>query len=260
MTPLPSLMLAPNGARRSKADHPNLPVSITETVVATRAAVAAGADGLHLHVRDSEGHHTLDAGLYREALSLLAESCPGLPVQITTEAAGRYSPDQQIALVDELAPRRVSVALREILSVGEHRRAVATFLRWAGQGTTVQHILYAPSDLHDLIALLGTEDVARSQLLFVLGRYAPARDAIPDDLEGFLPILRTLPAMPDWAACAFGAGETRCLTAAHRAGGKLRVGFENNLVNASGATAPDNASRVADVVRALAQQVADLAA
>ena len=260
MTPLPSLMLAPNGARRGKIDHPRLPTSITETVAATQAAIAAGADGLHLHVRDSEGHHTLNAELYREALSLLAESCPGLPVQVTTEAAGLYSSNHQIALVDELAPRLVSVALREILSEGEHRRAHAAFLRWADQGIAVQHILYTPSDLDNLIELLGTEDVARSQLLFVLGRYAPARDAVPDDLDGFLPILRSLPAMPDWAACAFGAGETSCLVATHRAGGKLRVGFENNFVNASGEIAPDNASRVADVVRVLAGQVADLAA
>ena len=257
MTPLPSLMLAPNGARRSKADHPNLPLSITETVVATRAAVAVGADGLHLHVRDSEGRHTLDAGLYGEALSALAETCPGLPVQITTEAAGRYSPDQQIALVDDLAPNLVSVALREILSDGDRLRAHAAFLRWDERSIAVQHILYSPSDLDNLIALIGAKNAARSQLLFVLGRYAPSGEAVPTDLDGFLPTLRSLPSTPDWAICAFGAQETRCLVAAHRLGGKLRVGFENNFFDASGETAPDNASRVVDVVRALHLQAAE---
>ena len=55
---LPYMMLAPNGARRGRADHPNLPVSIGETVAATQAAVLAGADGLHLHVRDAAGEHS----------------------------------------------------------------------------------------------------------------------------------------------------------------------------------------------------------
>ena len=48
----------------------------------------------------------------------------------------------------------------------------------------------------------------------------------------------------DWAVCAFGQGETASLRAAHAAGGKLRVGFENSLVNEDGSIARDNAERV----------------
>ena len=51
---LPRIMVAPNGARLTKADHPTLPVTIEETVAAALAARAAGADGLHAHVRDAK--------------------------------------------------------------------------------------------------------------------------------------------------------------------------------------------------------------
>ena len=37
MTGLPSLMVAPNGARRSKSDHPALPVTLPEIVATARA-------------------------------------------------------------------------------------------------------------------------------------------------------------------------------------------------------------------------------
>ena len=64
MKPLPALMVAPNGATKTKADHPALPVTIPEIVACAEACARAGADGIHAHVRDAEGRHVLDAGLY----------------------------------------------------------------------------------------------------------------------------------------------------------------------------------------------------
>ena len=58
----PFLMVAPNGARRGKADHASLPLTLAETLATARACHAAGADALHLHVRDEAGAHSLDAG------------------------------------------------------------------------------------------------------------------------------------------------------------------------------------------------------
>ena len=95
---LPCVMVAPNGARRGKADHPALPVTIPEIVACAVDCQAAGADGIHAHVRDAEGAHVLDAGLYAELIAALAQATPGLAVQITTEAVGRYSAAAQRAL------------------------------------------------------------------------------------------------------------------------------------------------------------------
>jgi uncharacterized protein (DUF849 family) len=47
--------------------------------------------------------------------------------------------------------------------------------------------------------------------------------------------------------CAFGQNETTCLRAAYLAGGKVRIGFENSLLNADGSFAADNAERVAEI-------------
>ncbi|MEM1003879.1 MAG: 3-keto-5-aminohexanoate cleavage protein, partial [Pseudomonadota bacterium] len=69
-------MVAPNGARHGRADHPAIPVSIAETVAVAHACQGAGARGLHLHVRDADGRHSLDAGHYSEALSELARAVP----------------------------------------------------------------------------------------------------------------------------------------------------------------------------------------
>ncbi|MEM8959193.1 MAG: 3-keto-5-aminohexanoate cleavage protein [Pseudomonadota bacterium] len=257
---LPQLMVAPNGARLGRRDHPALPTTLPQILDTARSCFAAGADGLHLHLRDETGGHLLDAGAYCEALAALSETVPGMAVQITTEAAGLYKPAAQRALVRDTAPALVSIGLRELLSAGEETEALRLYADCAQAGTAVQHILYDPGDLTRLANLL-REDLLRDralQLLFVLGSHG-GRAGTPSDLNGFLIEMSKLGLSPDWAVCCFGAGETHCLRLAHGAGGKLRVGFENNWIAADGTIAPDNASRVAEV-RALIDNRPDVPA
>ena len=68
---LPRLMVAPNGARPSKKDHPAVPVTISETVETAKACFKSGATGIHFHMRDEKGQHILDSGLCKEALNEL---------------------------------------------------------------------------------------------------------------------------------------------------------------------------------------------
>ena len=250
MRALPRLMVAPNGARRGKVDHPALPLSLPEIVATARACHGAGADGLHLHLRDSEGRHLLDAGAYREALAELRGAVPGMALQVTTEAAGRYAPPHQRAVALGAGADMVSVALREM--AGEAGEAPGFYAACAERGIAVQHILYDAGDF-DLLARLvpdALRDAAGLQLIFVLGRYSAGQESDARDLAPFLDRLAAREAPADWAACAFGRAETACLKAAHAAGGKLRVGFENSLWHADGRLARDNADRVRAVARA----------
>ena len=65
---LPKLMVAPNGARKSRKDHPNLPITISEIVQEAKNCFQKGANAIHAHVRDQEGNHSLDIGLYKELI------------------------------------------------------------------------------------------------------------------------------------------------------------------------------------------------
>ncbi len=250
-------MVAPNGARRTKADHPALPVTIPEIVETARACFEAGAGAIHAHVRDAEQRHVLDAGLCRELLAEMAVQVPGMQVQITSEAVGRYSPAEQRALTREVRPKAVSVALSEMMSDGDEACA-REFYHWANEeGIAVQHILYSVEDEARLFELIRKEVIpfAPLQVLFVLGRYAKGQDSAPEDLTPFLGMIEAVTdgAPPiDWAVCAFGQGETECLADAAQRGGKVRVGFENSIWNADGSVARDNAERVAEVATRIA--------
>ena len=250
MISLPRIMVAPNGARRGKADHPALPVSIPETVATAVACHAAGAGAIHAHVRDAEGHHVLDAGRYRELIAELDRAVPQMIVQITTEAVGRYSPAEQRAVVDAVVPAAVSVALREMIAdAGDEAEATRFYQRCRERDIAVQHILYEAAEVARLGGLIEAGVVPGDQLsvIYVLGRYAANQQSDPADLAGFLEAAAHLPAKADWMVCAFGASETAVLAAALSAGGKTRVGFENSLWHADGALARDNAERVAAI-------------
>ena len=254
---LPHLMVAPNGARRTKADHPALPIKVGELVDTALACQRAGADGMHLHVRDEDGKHSLDVGLYREALAAVGAALPGFFLQVTSEAAGVFGPEAQMAMIRELRPASVSLALSELMRGAVDDLAARAFYAWAeDNGVGIHHIAYSPMELRRLLdcAEAGVIPGTHLQLQLVLGSYAATEPSRPKDLHAYIDVMaaRKDALTFDWMICAFGAAETECLAYTVANGGKARVGFENSLWNADGSVATDNAERVAEVRAAIA--------
>lgn len=251
----PRIMVAPNGARRTKADHPALPQTVEEIVAAAKACSDAGADALHAHVRDAEGRHVLDKGLYRELLSEMALKVPHMPVQITTEAAGIYAPPAQRAMLEIQDVRNLSAALREITADDDSTAQRAFYHEAREREIDLQHILYDPHEVTQLARFIAEGVIPEGALsmLFVLGKYAPATLGQPADIAPFLKALEDtgLKSQTRFMVCAFGQNETACLIEAAKLGGDCRVGFENNLHHPDGSLAADNAARVAELRSAL---------
>ena len=258
MTCLPALMVAPNGARLRKSDHPAIPLSLEDILITARACHEAGADGLHLHLRDADGKHILDAGLYREAIQSLKQAVPTLAVQITTEAVGQYSADHQRKIALTSGATLVSTSIREVMTDTDHKTADRFFQDCADAGISLQIILYDLADLILLQTVLPTAlfEARELQVLFVLGRYAADQNSSPKDLQPFLDWKKAANWQPDWAVCAFGKGETTALMHAHEQGGKLRVGFENSRWSADGSIARDNAQRVSEIAKLIRAKAA----
>lgn len=255
--PLARIMVAPTGARRGKADHPALPVTIAESAATAAACHAAGAGAIHLHLRDSAGGHLLEAEGYGAAIrAVRAATGGGMQVQVTTEAAGRYDAAAQRALLEVLEAEAASVALRELLPAPREEAATGAALAAAARrGVALQYILYTPDEIAWLADLVARGVVPDGfEVLFVMGRY-DAGDSAPERLVDWLAAWRAsgLEEAVPWMVCAFGAPETRVLAAALALGGKARVGFENNLHRADGSLAADNAERVATIAEIAAR-------
>lgn len=244
----PFILVAPTGARRTHKDHPALALTMEQIVETARSCQLAGANGLHLHVRDAGGGHSLDPGRYLETLAALKEGAPGLDVQITTESAGKYDVAAQLNCLREVKPAWASIAVREIARNPDLAEAVYGLC--ADQGTRVQHILFDPEDAALLDHWQSTEIVRVTQIdrLLVLGRYAVDQRSVPGDLDQFVTF--GAPTVP-WMVCAFGPLEHACLAYAAQMGADVRVGFENSLTDASGTPWANNAASVAALVKVL---------
>lgn len=256
-----AITVAPNGARRTKADHQQLPLSPAELAETASACLEAGAAMIHLHVRDAAGNHLLDADAYRAAIDAVRDAVGRqLVIQVTTEAVGRYSSSEQMALVRALQPEAVSLALSELIPDAGSETVAADFFAWLDHAPILpQLILYSPAEVQRYRDLRrrGVLPGKHYPLLFVLGRYSDARAAEPLDLLPFL----TAHAGDDspWTVCAFGPREHACAVAAAALGGDVRVGFENNLHLRDGHLAPDNAAlvrQVREAAQALGRPVA----
>ena len=253
-----TIMLAPNGARKGHADHPNLPVSIDEVAREAAQCPPAGVQAIHVHVRDEQGRHSIDAARYiatTEAIRRLAGS--ELIVQMTTEAVGQFTPPQQIAAVRAVRPEAVSIAVKELVPDPSAEAAASELqYRWAHQNRiAVQHIAYVPDEFDLLLELItrGVIPGKRHSVIFPLGRYVAGQESNPAELLPFAArmLANGGPERFDWWVCAFGAAEITSLVAAAALGGHCRIGFENSFINADGGRAENNAERIADLKKAL---------
>ena len=242
-----AIAVAPNGGRRTKADHPALPVTTNEIAVTAAACLEAGACMIHAHIRDQQGGHLLDADAYRTTIAAVRAAVGDrLVVQITSEALGTYKSAEQMAVVRDVRPEAVSLALRELVPDASHEAAFADFLAWLRREKVMpQIILYAPEEASRFgeMKTRGVIPFNDVPVLYVLGRYTAEQKSSPSDLLPFL--APDMPRFAHWSVCAFGARENACVTAAALLGGHARVGFENNLWLTDGSVAPDNAALVA---------------
>jgi uncharacterized protein (DUF849 family) len=251
-----AIMVAPNGARKGKSDHPNLPITLPEIAAEAKACFALGARALHLHVRDVEGRHSLDPRLYVAATAAIRNVVGAdMIVQITTEAVGQFTPDEQIAVVREVVPEAVSIAVKELIPESGREAAASALYSWCrDRKIALQHIIYTPDEFAHLLDLIARKIVPgdRHSVIFPLGRYATGQESDPAELLPFIRLVEENgPERFDWFVCAFGVAETQALTISAGLGGHCRIGFENNFLNVDGSRALDNAERLKDLNKAL---------
>jgi len=242
------IAVAPNGARKTNTDHPALPITPKQLADTAVRCLEAGACMIHLHVRDSNQAHTLDVDSYRTAISAIRSRVGSeLIVQVTSEAVGIYQPAQQMAMVRELKPQAVSLAVRELCPGPQNEKDAAGFFHWLhGERIIPQYILYSAEDVQRFNQMRQRDIIPGDlvSVLLVLGRYQQQMESSPEDL---LPLLNAFEDKPQWSVCAFGASEGSCMITAAGLGGHCRVGFENNLKLNTGETAAGNDELVSQI-------------
>ena len=242
------LCCAITGSVPRKADNPAVPISVTEQVESSHAAVEAGASIIHAHVRNEDETPSSDPDRFAALKEGLEKHCPGVVIQFST--GGRSGAGKARGGMLSLRPDMAS------RSVGSNNCPTRVYenppdlVAWlAGEMTRFEitpeieafdlsHILQAIA-LHDAGIVPG-----QLYVQFVMG----VKNAMPADREVFDFYVKTMrERAPDAAWCAAGIGANQVVVNewAIAAGGHTRAGLEDNVRLDRDTLAPSNAALIA---------------
>lgn len=231
-----------NGARGAE-EHPALPVTVQALAREAAAVAAAGADAVHLHVKDARGMDTLDAGALADVLTAVRRSAPGLPVGVSTGAWAEPDPAVRLAAIRswgrvEQRPDFASVNWHE-----DRAEDVAAALLELGVG--VEAGLWHPAAARAWLASPARERCTRV-LVELPEDLDPA--AVASRADHLVHLVRQAPLVRrgEQAVVLHGAGASAWPALRHALdrGLSTRIGLEDVLVLPDGGPAADNAALV----------------
>jgi len=189
-----ALKAALNGSRDPN-EHSRLPVTVEELARESRRAVGAGANAIHLHVRNAARIESLAAKDVDATLKAVRHACPDTPIGISTAAWIVPDAEKRLRMVQRWRekPNFTSVNFNErgavdlmkaLLDLGvgvevglNNRQAVETFLA-SGLADQCVRVVLQPRERDSAMALetvseiereLGAEGVGAPRLLHGFG-------------------------------------------------------------------------------------------
>lgn len=233
------IQAALNG-RRTRAEHPAVPITPQELAASAKDAIAAGATCIHYHVRGADGLESLEPLNVALSLDAIREAIPGVPVGVSTGAWISRDTNRRYELVWqwETLPDFASVNFNEDGAV-----ALAELMLSLG--------VQMEAGLSDS---RGTEIFVKSGLAsrclrLLLEPMEPKLDEALKTLEKILALLQK--ADLQLPIVLHGLNETawRMIDEAAARGFDTRVGFEDILTMPDGSVAPSNGELVAEAAR-----------
>ena len=259
------LCCAITGSVPRKENNPALPITVSEQIESSHAAVEAGASIIHAHVRNDDESPSSDPDKFAALKEGLDKHCPGVVIQFST--GGRSGAGKARGGMLTLRPDMAS------LSVGSNNFPNRVYenppelVDWLAaemrtykitpevEAFDLSHILQAIS-LHEAGTLYGNLYVQ-----FVMG----VKNAMPADktvFDFYVRIMQERAPHAQWCAAGIGANQLVVNEWAIAAGGHTRAGLEDNVRLDRNTLAPSNAAliaRAADLCAKYDRPVASIA-
>ena len=242
------LCCAITGSVPTKAANPAVPISISEQLESSLAAVEAGASIIHAHVRNADETPSSDPEKFARLQEELRRHCPEVIIQFST--GGRSGAGQERGGMLSLRPDMAS------LSVGSNNFPTRVYenppdlVAWLAsemqkynvvpevEAFDLSHILQAVR-LHDEGKLFG-----KLYVQFVMG----VKNAMPSDrviFDFYVAQMQARAPQAEWCAAGIGPNQLVVNEWAIAAGGHTRAGLEDNVRLDRSTLAPSNAALIA---------------
>lgn len=242
------LCCAITGSVPRKADNPAVPITISEQIESSHAAVEAGASIIHAHVRNDDESPSSDPEKFAALKEGLEKHCPGVIVQLST--GGRSGAGRERGGMLSLRPDMAS------LSVGSNNFPKRVYenppdlVDWLAS-EMITYEIKPEIEAFDLSHILTAKDMADKGHLsgtpyvqFVMG----VKNAMPADRDVFDYYIKTVHRLfgvdAPWCAAGIGRNQIVLNEWAISSGGHARTGLEDNVRLDKTTLAPSNAALV----------------
>ena len=241
------ICVAITGSVPTKADNPNVPITVSEQVESTHAAFEAGASICHAHVRNDDGTTTSDPDRFAALKEGLEKHCPGMIIQFST--GGRSGAGAERGGMLPLRPDMAS------LTVGSNNFPTRVYenppdlVDWLS-AEMIKYDIKPEIEAFDLSHIVHAAKMANDGRLkgplyvqFVMG----VKNAMPADKDIFNFYIKALKKWaPDaqWCAAGIGPNQIRLNEWCIAQGGHTRTGLEDNIRLDRDTLAPSNAALV----------------
>ncbi len=242
------LCCAITGSVPTKAANPAVPISISEQIESSHAAVEAGASIIHAHVRNADETPSSDPEKFAELQEGLKKHCPDVIIQFST--GGRSGAGQERGGMLSLRPDMAS------LSVGSNNFPSRVYenppllVAWLAS-EMVKYEVMPEIEAFDLSHILKAIEMEQAGLIhnrlyiqFVMG----VKNAMPADktvFDFYVKMMADRAPNAPWCAAGIGPNQIVVNEWAIAAGGHTRAGLEDNVRLNRETLAPSNAALIA---------------
>ena len=242
------LCCAITGSVPTKAANPAVPISISEQIESSHAAVEAGASIIHAHVRNADETPSSDPDKFAELQEGLKKHCPDVIIQFST--GGRSGAGQERGGMLSLRPDMAS------LSVGSNNFPTRVYenppqlVSWLA-AEMVKYEVMPEIEAFDLSHILKAIEMEQAGLIhnrlyvqFVMG----VKNAMPADktvFDFYVKMMADRAPNAPWCAAGIGPNQIIVNEWAIAAGGHTRAGLEDNVRLNRETLAPSNAALIA---------------
>ena len=221
------ITVAAVGGELTLEQQPNLPITPEQLAADAAECAQAGASIYHLHVRDREGRPTMDLERFRAAHDAIREASD-LIVQFTTGGSVSDGPEARLAPL-ELRPEMATLTTGTVnfgddIFLNPFPLMLRLYERELELGVLPEFEIFEPGMIATAERLYEEHASDHHRHYdFVLG--VPGAMPAWDDSVQWL--ATKLPPDATWSATGIGRSHRRVATAAARAGGHIRTGFED---------------------------------
>jgi len=218
----------------TKADNPQVPITIEEIAADAQAVAEAGASIVHLHPRDEQGRPTTDLEIWQRLMGAVRKRCPELLICAT--CSGRLESDVErratpLKLPSDLKPDLASLTLGSLnfrfqASVNAPDVIQALAKRMLEAGVKPELEVFELGMIHTGRYLL-SQGLLQEPLYVNILLGNPGTS--PFSALNLGCMLAALPAGTIWSVAGIGRHQLPANITALALGGSVRVGLEDNL-------------------------------